>query len=420
MNAPADPPRIRAVLGQPALGRLVDALEQRLALGRALTGRLTLIAATPTERAALDSLLGRKPTRGGSLQVDLDFLAETLRDAGISHSLREAVEALRGTVRNRRAEAESLAAAWAEVRTQARAQFAPWPALVPWVEELFATGQLKRLAAEPAPAAAVLADLETVVRALPRHAEPLATFAARLFGDAHALDPGAARATLAVRAAARLGELAFEDDAEGRRSAWASVGILGDELSAPVLTFNLPAAGDTPLARLLRTASRDAEPLHLSLRLLLRHPLTSDPALAGTAIFVCENPSFLAQAARALGRACASLVCVNGQFATPTLILLRQLHGAGARLRYHGDFDPGGLAIARRVFAECGATPWRYAAEDYELAPKGKKFSGMTGPTPWSPALAERMQRECRAVHEEAIAETLLPDLVRPEPAPDG
>ncbi len=97
---------------------------------------------------------------------------------------------------------------------------------------------------------------------------------------------------------------------------------------------------------------------------------------------MCENPTIVAHAVTTLGRACAALVCLNGQFATPGLILLRQLRDAGARLHYHGDFDPDGVAIARRVFAESGAVPWRYSVADYLAAPKGKKFSGQIGKTP--------------------------------------
>lgn len=414
MNRATDNLRLRATLGRPELSRLIDALARRLARGRPLTGRLTLADATPVERSALDELHGRKPTRGDSLLVDLDSLSETLRIAGLCPSLPEAVETLRGPVRNLRAEAATLAAAWADVRIDALERFTPWPALIPWLEDLLATGLLKRLATDPAHATTLLSDIARMAETLPRQAEPLAAFSARLFGDAHALDPGSPRSALAVRAAARLGQCDFEDDAEGRRSAWASVGVLCDELSAPVLTFNLPAAGDTPLARLLRSAALDGEPLHLSLRLLLRHPLTADRALAGATVFVCENPTIVAQAAITLGRRCAPLVCVNGQFATPTLILLRQLRAAGARLHYHGDFDVGGIAIARRVFAEAGATPWRFGLDDYVVAPKGKKMSGVPGSTPWSPALAEAMRQDRRIVHEEALVDLLLGDLASP------
>lgn len=416
---PPDLPRLRATLGQPALTRLLDALARRLARGRPLTGKLTLASCTAAERLAADQLLGRKPTQGDSLQIDLDLLAETLADAAICTTLHQALETLRGPAVDRRAQSEAAATAWAKSRSSATTQFSPWPALLPWLDDLFSTGVLKRLAASsPARAATLLDDLARIAAALPPPAEPLAAFAARLFGDAHALDPGSPRATLAVRAASLLGGVAFEDDAEGRRTAWASVGVLCDELSTPVLVLNLPLHSATPLARLVRSACTDAEPLHLSLRLLLLHPLSADPALAGLDIFVCENPTIVALAARRLGARCAPLVCVNGQFATPAKILLRQLAAAGACLCYHGDFDVGGLAIARRVIGEHGASPWRMSAADYLVAPKGKPIAPDAPlASPWDPALAHALRHERRAVHEEAVADILLQDLASPPPS---
>lgn len=405
--------RLRATLGQPELSRLVDALQQRLELGRFLVGRITLSSVSATERQAADSLLGRVTSRGDSLQIDLDLLDLTLREAGICDSLPVAVEALRGKILDRHAQAAEIENTWTEIRSSTLATFAPCPPLVAWCEELFALGLLKRLSsAEPARARGLIADIATIARALPVRAEPIATFAARLFGDAHALDPGSARATLAVRAAAILGKTTFEDDAESRRTAWASVGILCDELSTPVLVFNLPAQTDTPPGRLLRTAHTDAEPIHLTLRHLMLWPLNTDPALTHLDIFVCENPTIVALAARRLGADCAALVCVNGQFATPAKILLRQLAAAGARLHYHGDFDAGGLKIARRVMREYHAIPWRMSAADYLAAPKGKPIAADAPlDSPWDPALAEAMRHERRAVHEEAVADTLLADL---------
>lgn len=410
-----DLPRLQATLGQPALARLLDALRQRLERGRPLTGKLSLSAATADERLAVDQLLGRAPTRGDSLRIDLDFLAETLADAGLCQSLHEAVECLRGPVTDLRARDQALASEWARLRAKASVDFSAWPVLSVWLDELFTSGLLKRLSsADPVRAGELLAETARVAAALPAHGEAIAAFAARLFGDAHALDPGTPRATLAVRVAALLGDVDFEDDAEGRRTAWASVGVLCDELSTPALVFNLPTQQDTPLTRLLQAARSDSEPLHLSLRLLLLWALETDPALAGLDIFVCENPTIVALAARRLGPRCAPLVCVNGQFATPVKILLRQLHAAGARLRYHGDFDAGGLAIARRVIEEHSATPWRMEAADYLAAPKGKPIAPGTLPdSPWDPALSDSMRKALRAVHEEAVADTLLNDLNR-------
>ena len=415
MNPALDLARLRATLGAPEFVRLLDALKQRLARGRPLSGRLTLTAATAAERQAVDTLFGRAATRGDSLRIDLDLLAEILADAGLAPSLPAAVEALRGPVTDRASEAAQHAAAWSALREMTLGKLDAWPALSPWGESLFASGVLKRLAGgSPGLAESLVADVLRVAAALPVRAEPLAAFAARLFGDAHALDPGSARATLSVRAAACLGGTPFEDDAEGRRAAWAGVGVLCDELSTPALTLHLPASADTPLGRLLRLARTEAEPVHLTLRLLLAYPLADDPALADREIFVCENPTIVALAARRLGPRCAPLVCVNGQYATPVKILLRQLAAAGARLRYHGDFDLGGLAIARRVISEHGARPWRLSAADYLAAPKGAALPATPGPalaSPWSPELAGALERAGCVVHEEAVAEQLLADL---------
>lgn len=413
----ADPTRLRATLGDPALARLVEALRRRIELGRPLTGSLRLPGATESERRALDNLLGRTTTRGDSLRVDLDWLAETLSAAGICPSLRAAVEVLIGPVRERRAEAAAEERAWLAVRERAAALLAEWPELQSWTEELLASGLLKRLASDPDEATSLLADVAVLARALPAGGTPLAALAARVFGDAHALDPGSPRATLAVRIAARLGGVSFEENAEGRREAWAAVGVLCDELSTPALVLNLPAAGETPTARLLRAARAEAEPFHLTLRQLLLWPLSTDLALTGREVFICENPTVLALAARRLGPRCAPLVCVNGQFATPVKTLLRQLAAAGARLRYHGDFDVGGLAIARRVIGEHGAAPWRLGAEDYRAAPKGRPLASEPGSTPWDPALEAAMRSERRAVHEEAVFDTIAADLTLPPPA---
>ena len=405
-----DPARLRATLGRAELARLVAALRRRLELGRPLTGTLSLSGVTAEERAAFDELLGRRITRGTTLLVNLDALTRLLAEAAVCPDLESAVQALTGPIVNRQAAAARDAAAWAGVWLQAR-ELMRQPRLIEWLDELTRDGTVKRLCATPQSASILLAQLAQLAHALPAPGEPLSALAARLFGDAHALDPGRPLATLAVRAAARLGDVQLEDDAEGRRSAWASVGVMCHELSTPALVLNIPAAGLGPLAELLRAAARHGEPVHVSLRHLLRDPLSGERALRGRTIFVCENPTTIALAVARFGAHCAPLVCVNGQFATPSLVLLRQLRGAGATLFYHGDFDPGGLRIARRVFAECGARPWRFGASDYLSAPKGIPFTGHPGPTPWSPALEAAMALERRAVHEEAIFEALAADL---------
>jgi uncharacterized protein (TIGR02679 family) len=408
-----DPTRLRATLGQPALQRLLQRLRRRLQLGQSLHGSLTLNRAAPEERAAVDALLGRAPTRGQSLSIDLDLLGELLAASDIAPDLQTAAEALLGPVPNQRSVAAQIEAAWSEFWRHAHDRFAPWPILREWLDQLAAQGTLKRLArSDLVTAETLLETLARLVASWPVHAEPLPAHAARLLGDAHGLDAGPPLATLAVRAAAHIGGVDFTDDAEGRREAWAAVGVLCDELSTPALVFNLSLQKDTPLARLLDNAHQAGDPLHLSLRQLLRWPLDQDLALRNLEVFVCENPTIVALAAHRLGAKCRPLVCVNGQFATPAKVLLRQLSAGGAHLRYHGDFDPAGLAIARRVIEQHGATPWRLTDRDYLDGPTGIPFATTAPPSsPWCPALAEAMQQRGCIVHEEAVADSLLADL---------
>lgn len=402
------------MLGAPELARFRARLRERLARGRPLRGSMTLRELGEAETEALFRLLGRAPRPGRrSSSVSLDELEARLREAGVSPSLREAVELLEGPVLDRRGAREKSNAEWARVIDEARLDPACSPPLATWLDGIVATGLLKRLSGgRPSAGAGLLRAVLQVASALPGAGIPLAALAAERLGDAHALDPGSPTASLAVRAAAALGGVGFRDTAEGRRSAWAGAGVLSDEVSTPVLVLDLPASGEGLLARWLREAAAAGEPLHVSLRLLLRHPLDRDPGFRGLDVFVCENPTIVALAAGRLGAGCRPLVCVNGQPATPQQVLLRQLAAAGARLRYHGDFDCGGLRIARHVIERFGARPWRMGEADYlAAAASGRPLERDPTASPWDPRLAAAMARERRAVHEELVAETLLADL---------
>jgi Protein of unknown function C-terminus (DUF2399) len=98
--------------------------------------------------------------------------------------------------------------------------------------------------------------------------------------------------------------------------------------------------------------------------------------------------------------------------------LLIQLSNAGARLKYHGDFDWPGVRIANHVMYAFGAQPWRLDAVDYESAlpstPRQKyALTGAPVPAAWSVALARTMQTHGVAIPEEALAPSLLQDLQR-------
>ncbi len=407
-----DHDRLARLLGRPECEPLLRRLRQRLERGHPLTGTIILHHLGAGQREAISLLLGRPPGQTGEqfVSVRLDELEARLKEARVCESLRQAVELLTGPVDNTVARHAKREARWAAVFDQAP-DILRRPRLAVCLTRWRTSGSLKRLArGSPVAAENLLARAARIAALLPTDGRTLAQLAAETLGNAHALDPGEPTTTLVLQLAAALAEIELASDAEGRRDVWAAVGVICDELSAPALVLNLPATGESRTAELLRLAR--GEPLHLSLRLLVRHPLSNDKGLAGRNVFVCENATVVALAAARLGRECVPLVSVQGQYATPSRVLLRQLCTAGARLHYHGDFDAGGLAIARRVIGEFSARPWRMSAADYLAAPKGERLNTAPGLTPWDYALAGAMEQHRRVVHEEAVFETLAADLV--------
>ncbi len=101
-------------------------------------------------------------------------------------------------------------------------------------------------------------------------------------------------------------------------------------------------------------------------------------------------------------------------------MLLERLAHDGAQLFYRGDLDWPGVAIANRIINAYCAQPWRMSTSDYELAlaaggeemielpPLGDRPMGAV----WDPNLSAAMERAGRAVHEEAILDLLVNDLV--------
>jgi uncharacterized protein (TIGR02679 family) len=155
---------------------------------------------------------------------------------------------------------------------------------------------------------------------------------------------------------------------------------------------------------------------HLTLHELRGAAAGTTLAAAGQRVHACENPQVLQAAARA--DSAGPLICFSGNPASAGWLLLRGLLEAGADVRYHGDFDWPGMAIAGRVMT-AGAVPWRLGAVDYDDAITALQsecrlaLTGPPAPTPWDAALAARMRDAGLAVHEESLLATLLDDLRR-------
>ncbi|HWG22704.1 TIGR02679 family protein [Actinospica sp.] len=435
--------RLARILGAPEVSWLVERVRKRAAEARPLTGTLTLSAATPAQRRAVDTLLGRAPSRGNSLTVRLEEIEAILRTSGIHPGgLRAAVEELTGPIPDNKANAHAEAQAWRHAHEPLDEAVEGNAFLEDWWTRPHTRGAFKRLAGGDAAAARTLASqTAAVLAALPADGISLPVLAARATGDAHALDADRPVGRL-VLAATEQWAYSLSPNPEGlivmpkseqRRAQWAELGVSLDELSSRVLVLALPgnAAGPGSLGRLLAVAREHGEPLALTLRQINQGTATSeqasnsereaantepDPFGVGRGeVFVCENPAVLEAAARQLGPACPPLLCVEGHLSAAARALLRALRERGARFRYHGDFDWGGVRIANSVFTLIDAAPWRYTFRDYLEAVDREQGAPLNTGEPcdasWDPHLRAAISARAVRVEEEHVLTELLADL---------
>lgn len=404
--------RLQRLLGGEVLAALRARLRQRFEpVAPAIqVESFRMAGLSPDEHAALAALMGRPQRFAASIRVDVCLIDAVLQRADVAASLRAALEKLDGPIVDRAAERAALQTQWNAVPGACT-----HAALASLVQTAGGIGLLKRLAGQnQAAAARSLAGADAVLQQLPAHGVTRAQLAANVLGDAHALDPGCAVATLvlAVLRCAQLHQVPLDAqaaDPEGlsQRDLWASAGVLVNELARPALVLNLPGA------------AVPGEPAYFSLRALVRSPLQW--AVQGRMVFVCENPNLVAIAADHLGRHCAPLVCTDGMPAAAQRTLLTQLRQGGATLRYHGDFDWPGITIGNHMMAQHGTSPWRFGTADYEVALRRAPLPGRALHTDavealWDDALAAAMRTALRAIDEEMVAELLLQDLAQRSP----
>ena len=403
-----DGERLRHLLGGEKLTALRQRLRSRYERGMSLD-QFTLTDLAPHERRALAGLLGRRAVAAGSMRLRRSELDAALKHAGIAASLRQALEFLDGPLSDRRADRASRQQSWHTAFSCIEE-----PRLVALVADVAGTALVKRLAgSDPQRAKSLLEQAARVLSRLPGRGTSRAQLAADVLGDSHGLDNGRPVGTIVLRACTAdpfletVEAAGLLDAEESLRERWARLGVTVNALTLPALCLNLPIMNHD----LIHQAG---EPLHLSLRRLLRRP----PAwvVADRDVFICENPDIVAIAADRLGSACAPLVCTDGMPSAAQQTLLAQLAAAGARLRYHGDFDWGGLNIGNFVMREFGAKPWRFGTTDY-LAVRAEHSIALRGGRPvvaqWDDALAGAMANRGVVVHEEGVAELLMMDLAK-------
>lgn len=379
--------------------------------GGDLAGAVSVRNPDDAERKAIIGITGQyRPEGAGQITVRLAELDAAVREA-TGRTLARLLAELGPPLRDLPRERERLNAGRdATVRSAEKSSLHPREWYQAWLAEIARDGTLTRLV--NAGEAERVGQAVRVLEALAGRAEPvqLAELAAAVTGDTKALNHGTALATLVLRALALRTGVGRPETTEQRRELWDSCGVIVDDLASRVLVLNLPANG-AGLGEWLTGAAARGVPFYVTLQQLVTMPV----AVRRPVVYVCENPAVLRRAAADLGARSAPLLCTEGQPSTAFHRLAVAVTQGGGELRYHGDFDWPGVAIAAAVIARHRARPWRMGAADYLAGVRADAdYVALTGapqPTGWDPALAAAMTSAGRAVYEEAVAGKLVTDL---------
>jgi uncharacterized protein (TIGR02679 family) len=398
----------------PEFRRLLERARRSLErTGGDLSGSVSLSHPDDAERKAIIGITGQfRDTRANRIAVRLADLDHAVRET-TGRGLPELLAELGGPLRDRPAERSALAGARdAAIREAEMSRLylsCAW--YRDWLAEIGQDGSLTKLVNQ-----GEQARLGHAVRVLEylagRRDAPvlLPALAADVTGDTKALNHGALLSTLVLRALAIKTGMGRPGTAGERRDLWEASGVVMDDLASRVLVLNLPAGG-AGLAEWLTGAARHGVPFYVTLHQLMTLPLT----IRGAVVHVCENPAVLRRAAAELGAGSASLLCTEGRPSAAFHQLADAVAAGGGELRYHGDFDWPGLAIASAVMRRHGARPWRMSAGDYlagvRAGAEHVRLSGTPQPTPWDPGLSQAMAATGRVVFEESVADDLIGDL---------
>jgi uncharacterized protein (TIGR02679 family) len=404
MIEPYDRPEFRRLLRQAR-----RSLERT---GGDLSGSVSLSQPDDAERKAIIGITGQyRPAQATRIAVRLADLDRAVRES-TGRGLPELLADLGGKLRDRPAERDLLAAARdAAIRAAQASSLSACAWYQDWLAEISRDGTLTKLVST-----GEQERLGQAVRVLEylagRQDAPvlLPALAAEITGDTKALNHGTVLSTLVLRALAGRAGTGRPRTAGERRELWEAGGVVVDDLASRVLVLNLPAEGPG-LAEWLTGAARHGVPFYITLHQLMTFPLT----IPRTVVHVCENPAVLRHASAELGAESTSLICTEGRPSAAFHQLADAIVGGGGELRYHGDFDWPGLAIATAVMRRHGARPWRLSARDYlsgiRLHAEHVPLSGTPQPTPWDPELSQAMMTTGRVLFEESVADGLIRDL---------
>lgn len=361
-------------------------------------------------RIAVAELLGRWDIPD-PVRIPLDRLAQAVEP----HTPEEIVVALDGplqdhaAIRNAHAQAKAELWSWlADHRTVRNRDLYNWAANQRSVGILDGSVETTR---------DLLQRALTVIDHLPSpETVDRQVLAAKLLGPTHALDDNQPLARVVLAALAEQREMAPPQSAAARRALWRSFNVVVDEYSSAVLIAGFRPGGSGLVARLLNEAADSGQPLAATLAQVTEPGPIAWPT---GMIRVVENPSVMSAAVRRFGRSCPPIVCTSGWPVTASVTLLQELAELPeTELRYSGDIDPEGLAIAAWLAARIRLRPWRMDLETYARAVDAGSVEGecgpvrLTDPPTWLAELVAEVNRRRLSVCQEHLIERLLDDLV--------
>jgi uncharacterized protein (TIGR02679 family) len=361
------------------------------------TGTLSVVAPESSDaRAAAIGICGKVLAAGQRRRVDLVELASLTAPLSPGEV---AASVLGRPLAERRLAADHQRAREAELCDALRAAVPDLDS--DDIASLRSSGAIKRLS-KISDAEQVVVHIGAVMRNLPGGPEVVdRRLLALVAGSPHALDAGQPVAGLCL---SLLGALGRVEAGMSARDAWATVGVVYDDITGGLSLVGLVPDGWTV---------PEHAPVTLPPKVLAG---STWPAGCGRVVFVTENPSVLSAAA---GIAGARVICTTGTPSRLEVASLEKLAGAGWRLAVRADFDDTGLTNTAAILgAVPDARPWRMGPMDYlgALDASGSIEPlrlGRLGPTPWDPELAEVMRHHGVAVFEEALLDDLLTDIAQ-------
>ncbi|MGM7646779.1 TIGR02679 domain-containing protein [Nocardia sp. JW2] len=404
------PARAREYLADPVLTQMWLKIRKRLESNGHQAGGTVAVELDEAAARHLSRLLGA-PVRAGNRRLRLADLDASLRNSAAGRGLVPVVAELTGgPLRDRPSErierAEAVRKLWDDVeRCVSDNGFGAAEWARSWIAWLHRSTLLVRGGPRAVKEFEIAARALSIVLVDPGTSRMLGELATTVGGSSHSLDADQVAGRIALRG---LGfALGIEDPQtpRGRIDLWEQVGVSADRVSGTVLVWGFHPPGRDTWSQMMRMRADLGLVSHLTLAELAVAPTALVPD--GEIVSGCENPQVLQRIAETgISR---PVVCFSGNPSSAGRLLAERV-----RLRYHGDFDWAGVAIAGRMIA-AGAEPWRMGPADYLAAIAAGipriPLNGRPVATPWQPELRTVMERTEQAVHEESVLEALIADL---------